>query len=270
MEALFPNGHVVKEKWVDKFLRFGLLSKGIVYCLIGILALMAAIGLSGENASQTEAVKLIYEQPFGKILLAIVALGLFGYVTLRFFQAFKDIDGKGNNAKGIFARIGYGISGLLYLALGIYAAKLVLQAQQGDGNSKQFIVAKVLGYSWGEWAVAIAGLIIVGSGIYQIYRAVSGKFMKKIGHVAGNLSKAIRRAGVTGYISRGIVLIIVGYLVFHAAMTHNPSQANGTEGAFHFIENTFGSLLLAVIAVGMIGYGVFMFVKAKYQHINVG
>jgi hypothetical protein len=269
MAELFQDVHGSRENWVEKFFRLGYISKGVVYCLIGVIALMAAIGLSGDEPSQTNVLMLIYEQPFGKIILAVLALGLFGYVMLRFYQAFKDIDHKGSDTKGIFSRIGYGISGLLYLALGVYAAKLVLSAQNNGGDSKQFIIAKALTYSWGQWVVGIVGLIIIGSGIYQIYRAVSGKFMKKIQLIRSNIENTVKKAGVTGYAARGVVLMIIGYLVFHAAITSNPSQAKGTEGAFAFIENNFGGVLFAVIAIGMLAYGVFMFVKAKYQRINV-
>jgi hypothetical protein len=258
-----------KEKWFERFFRFGLISKGVVYCLIGFLAVMAAVGLSRKEAGKAQALSTIYEQPFGQVLLGVIALGLFGYVLLRFAQAFRDIDNKGDDTKGIFSRIGYGISGLIYLALAGYAAKLVIDGQQGGSNSREFIVAKALTHEWGPSVVGIVGLIIIGSGIYQIYRGVSGRFMKKIQLIRMDIEKAVKRAGVFGYIARGIVLMIIGYLIFHAAITSNPSEAKGTEGAFVFIENKFGTLLMAVTAIGLIGYGIFMFVKAKYQRIQL-
>lgn len=258
-----------KEQWFQRFFRFGLIAKGVVYCLMGVLAFMAVAGLSQEKASKTQVLGFIYDQPFGVILLILVSVGLFGYATLRFFQAFKDIDNKGDDTGGVLSRTGYGISGLLYLSLAIYAAKLVWNGQESEGDSNQFIVAKALSYEWGKWVVSIAGLIIVGSGIYQIYRAVSGKFMKKIQLLRANIENYVRKAGVVGYLSRGIVLVIIGYLVLHAALTSNPGEAKGTEYAFAFIEYKFGSFLMAIIAVGLLGYGVFMFVKAKYQRITL-
>ena len=112
-EAFFKDEK--KEKWIENFARFGIVSKGVVYCLIGILTAMAAFGLQGKKAGKTDAFNLIYEQPFGKILLLIVACGLLGYVTWRFFQAFRDIDHKGNDAKAKVVRIGYAISAVIYL-----------------------------------------------------------------------------------------------------------------------------------------------------------
>jgi hypothetical protein len=270
MADVFPNTGISREKWVDRFLRFGLIAKGVVYCLVGMITLMASIGVRGDEVSKTDVLELIYEQPFGRLLLIIIAIGLFGYVTLRFFQAFKDIDGKGSDLKGIFSRIGYGVSGFLYLTLGLYAAKLILRMRQGDGESQRLFISKALAYPWGQWVIGIVGLVIVGNGIYQIYRAISGKFMKKIRVVKADFENTVRKAGITGYISRGVVLIIVGYLIFHAAITSNARQVQGgTDNAFEFIENIFGNFLLGVVAVGLVGYGLFMFVKAKYQRISI-
>jgi hypothetical protein len=258
-----------KEKWVERFVRFGLISKGVVYCLIGVIAFLAAGDLTREKASKREAFRFIYDQPYGQVLVAIIALGIFGFVVLRFFQSVKDIDNKGENTKGVFSRIGYAISGLVYLGLALYAAKLVLEGRTGDDGSHTFIVSRLLSRGWGPWAIGIAGLGIIANGIYQIYKALSGAFMKRVMVIRGELENLVKKAGVVGYFSRGIVLVIIGYLVLHAALTSNPNDAKGTEGAFAFIENTFGGVLMGVIALGLFGYGLFMFVKARFQRIEI-
>jgi hypothetical protein len=258
-----------KAKWFEKFFRFGLICKGIVYCITGILATLAAIGFGGSKASKSEIFKMIYEQPFGLILISIIAFGLFGYALLRFFQCFRDTEHKGKNAKGLASRIGYGISGGIYFGLGLYATKLAITGSGGSGESRQFMVSKVLGISGGEWIIGIIGLIIIGSGVHQIYRGISGKFMKKIELMRMDFSDAMKKAGIIGYISRGVMLLVIGYLLWHAGITSNPNDAKGTDGAFAFLENTFGSVLMMTIAIGLVGYGIFMFVKAKYQRINV-
>jgi hypothetical protein len=259
-----------KEKWFEKFTRFGLISKGIVYCLMGLLSVLAAFGLSRENGDKAEAFKVIYEQPFGKIILLAIGMGLLGFVMLRCFQAFKDIDNKGNDMKGIFNRIGYALSALLYLGLGAYAFKLVISGIGGsESDSRQFVVSKVLGYPGGEYMVGIAGLVVMGMGIYQIIRGVTGKFMKHIQLVRSNMKDFFKKAGTVGYISRGIVLVIIGYFLFHAALKSNSNEAQGTGAAFDFLQNNFGSVMMALVALGLIGYGIFTFVKAKYQKIDL-
>lgn len=259
-----------KENWFEKFARFGLVSKGIVYCLMGILSVLAAFGLSQENGDKAEAFKVIYGQPLGQVILVVIALGLLGYVMLRLFQAFKDIDNKGNDLKGIFDRIGYTLSAFLYLGIGAYALKLVFGSSGGgDGDSRQFVVSKVLEYPGGQYAVGIAAAITIGMGLYQIFRGVTGKFMKRIRLLRSNMKDVFKMTGTIGYISRGIVLGIIGYFLAHAAWRSNAKQAQGTGEAFSFLENEFGSVMMAIVALGMVGYGAFTFVKAKYQKIDL-
>jgi hypothetical protein len=258
-----------KEKWTERFARFGIISKGIVYCIIGMLTSMAALGIRGEKANKDDAFKLIYDQPFGKLLLILVAVGLFGYVTWRFFQSVYDIDSKGNDTKAKFVRIGYGFSALLYFAIGLYALKLALNGPGGSGgDSQQFIVAKILAYPAGEWIIGIAALLTIGNGIRQIYKALSGNFMKNIQLTESRHSELYKKAGIVGYFARGIVLLIIGYFFLRAALHHNANEAAGTKEAFAFLENTFGTLLMGLVAAGLVGYGVFMFVKGRYQKID--
>lgn len=259
-----------KGQWLQKFFRFGLISKGVVYCLLGLLTFMAAIGLSTDKASKRDAFTFIYQQPFGKVLLALVAVGLFGFVTLRLFQSFKDIGQHGNGAKGIITRIGYGISALLYSSLGLYALKILDRADDGEGgHTRQFIVGKVLQLEGGDLIIGLSALIVVISGGYQIYKGVSQKFMKRIKLSGSKFTEVFRKSGMIGYISRGIVLLIIGYFLFHAAIESNPGEVQDTDGAFTFLENKFGSLMMGLVALGLTGYGVFMFVKAKYESLTL-
>jgi hypothetical protein len=258
-----------KEKWTERFARFGIISKGIVYCLIGILTTMAAVGLRGEKASKDEAFKVIYEQPLGKILLLIIAFGLLGYVTWRFFQSVYDIDYKGTDAKAKFIRIGYGISAILYFGLAVYALKLSLSGIQGGDDSQQFFVSKILSYPAGDWIVGIAALLTIVNGFRQMYKGVSGNYMKNVQFMRARHSEIFRNAGVVGYFSKGLVLIIIGYFFLRAALYHNANEAIGTKGAFALLENAFGTVLMGLVALGLVGYGVFMFVKGRYQRIDI-
>jgi hypothetical protein len=259
-----------KEKWFEKFARFGLVSKGVVYCLMGILSVLAALGMSREKGDKAEAFEVIYAQPFGQVLLIIIGLGLLGYVMLRFFQAFKDIDNKGTDMKGILDRIGYTLSAFLYVGIGVYALRLIFSGSDGgEGDSRKFVVTKVLEYPGGQYVVGIAGLIVIGMGIYQIIRAITGKFAKRVNLIRSNMKDTFKAAGTIGYISRGIVLGIIGYFLLHAAWLSDPGEAQGTGAAFDFLQNKVGSVMMAVVALGLIGYGVFAFVKAKYQKIDL-
>jgi hypothetical protein len=261
-----------KERWIERFARFGIVSKGVVYCLIGVLAALPAIGIQGRQMNKSDAFRLIYDQPFGQVMLLLVALGMAGYVTWRLFQAIRDIDHKGKDTKAKFTRVGYAFSGFVYASLAFYAAKLALggpQGNSGGGSSRQFVVSKVLEFPAGEWLIGISAVLIFVQGIRQIYKGASGKFCKNVKLMGSQYSGIYKKTGVIGYISRGIVLLVIGYFFFRAALNGSEKEIQDTKGAFAFLENTFGSLLMILIAVGLVGYGVFMFVKGRYQKIDL-
>lgn len=263
-----PIPNIKKEKLLDRFLRFGLIAKGVVYCLFGIVAILAAFGLSRGKASKTEALKLIYEQPFGQVILVVILVGIGGYVTLRIFQSFKDIDRKGNTLKGILIRMGYGISALIYVGLGIFIVRLLMNdSSGGDSNAK--IISEIFSWSAGRTVVGMAACIMLVNGIRQIYKGTSKNFLKNVSLIKSNFEGIFKKTGVLGYVARGVVLVIIGYLFLHASITSNPHETKGSEQAFAFIENKFGTLLMGVVAFGLIAYGVFMFVKAKYQRLRI-
>ena len=130
-------------------------------------------------------------------------------------------------------------------------------------------MAKVLEQPFGQWLVGIAAALIIGKGIYQLYKAASGKFKNTIKEE--EMSKKERatfmRAGRVGYAARGIVLGILGYFLIQAALQSDASEAQGTEGAFNFLSTTGGPYLMAVVAIGLACYGVFMFFKSKYRYM---
>jgi hypothetical protein len=258
-----------KERWIENFARTGIFAKGIVYCLIGLLTSMAALGLSGKKMDKEEAFKLIYEQPFGKTLLICVAIGLLGYITWRLFQAIQDIDHEGKDSKAVFKRIGYGFSALIYLTMAIYAFKLALHGPSSGGGTEKSYITKLLDYPGGNWILGIAAVGIIIGGFRQIYKGYSQRFMKGVNFIRSEHAGQFKKAGIAGYISRGVVLVVIGYFFLRAGLHRNADEVKGTKGAFDFLENNFGSVLMGLVALGLFGYGVFMFVKGRYQKIDM-
>ena len=260
--------------WVKRFAKVGLTAKGIVYCLIGALAFMAAFELGGNGADdsgKTGAFRFVMEATYGQILLALIALGLLCYSIWRLISAIKDTEHKGTDAKGIAVRLRYAFSGLVYGSLAYYAAKLVMGNGGGSGDSRQTLAHELLQQPFGQWLVGIVAAGTAMAGIYQIYLGVSEKYRKSV-QKAGLHHKTeamLIRAGKAGFIARGIVWIIIGWLFLKAALNSNSQEAGGTSSAFQFLENSsYGSYLLGAVALGLICYGVFMFLRAKYQGIS--
>ena len=276
MEISIHNTHLPhpRPQWTESFARFGMAAKGVVYCLVGALAFMAAFEINGNSegdAGKTGVFQFILEQPYGKILLGIVALGLVSYTIWRFIQAFMDSEQKGADAKGIGKRIGYAFSGFIYGGLAFYAAQLVLgNGGGGGGDSRETLAGKLLEQPFGQWLVGIVAVGTMALGLHQIYKAISGKYLKNVqtGSVQPDIKNMLMKAGKVGYIARGIVWGIIGFLFLKAAMNSNAQEAGGSSSAFQFLEQSYGSILLGAIALGLICYGVFMFVRARYEVIN--
>ncbi len=260
-----------KDEAFKKIARVGMFAKGVVYVILGVLTAMYAFGSGGQKAGKSTTLEFVYQQPFGKILLGILAAGLICYVIWRFVQAFRDPEDKGDDKKGIASRIGYAASGVLYGVFAYEAIRMLLSSGSSGsgGDQKETIVAMLLGQPFGQILVGIVAVVFFGKAAYQIYRAVSGKFAKKIqdSELDHRVKDVLRKAGYVGYIARGIVISIIGYFFLRAAIESNPNEAGGTQQAFDFIQSssTFGTILLGVIAIGLACYGVFMFVKARYR-----
>lgn len=263
-------------QWVKRFAKLGLAAKGIVYCLVGMLAFMAAFEIGGRserNLNKQGVFRFILDQPFGRVLLALVAVGLVCYTLWRLTQAFLDTEHKGTDAKGIGRRVVYAFSGLVYGSLAYYSFQMILgkQGDQGGDRSSQTLVREILQKPFGQWLVGLIGLAIIGIGLYQIYRALSGKYLKNVqtSSIKTELKETIIRFGKIGYVARGVVWGLIGYLFIKAALRANANEAGGSNTAFAFLEEaSYGSFLLGAVALGLIGYGIFMFVRARYEVIN--
>ncbi|MDX5423574.1 MAG: DUF1206 domain-containing protein [Hymenobacteraceae bacterium] len=262
-------------KWVENFAKFGLAAKGLVYCLVGILAFMAAFELGGSSTQEADrggVFKLILEQPFGRWLLGIVAVGLACYTLWRFIQGFQDTESEGTDAKGIAKRARYIFSGLVYGALAYAAASLALGngSGGGGGDTRQTLVQELLQQPFGQWLVGILAVGTMLIGLYQIYYGWSEKYQKKVqsGGLKNDIEHTMIRAGKIGYVARGVVWLIIGYMFLQAALEANPQEAGGSAKAFQFLESSaYGSFLLGAVAIGLVCYGVFMFMRAKYQPV---
>lgn len=262
-------------KWVENFARFGLTAKGVVYCIIGVLAFMAAFEIEGKSTESTERSNIfrtIQELPAGNVLLGITAIGLLSYSIWRFIAAIKGTETKDSGAKAIGKRIRYAFSGLVYGGFAFLAARMVLGNSGGSGgDSRETLVAKLLQQPFGQWLVGILAAGTIIAGLYQIYYGYSEKYKKKVqsGGMKHEVEHQMIRAGKIGYMARGIVWVVIGYLFLQAALKSSSSQAGGSSEAFQLIENTsYGSFILGAVAIGLVFYGVFMFMRAKYQPIH--
>jgi hypothetical protein len=260
--------------WMRRFARFGYIAKGLVYGMVGVLAALAAFGPRGETTGTSGALQSISEMPFGEAALWMIGIGLTGYILWDFIKAIKDPENEGTDAKGLIKRTGYFISGLIYSNLAYGAIKLASNTGSAGGdNSEKTISAKLMEQPFGIWLVGIVGAIIIGYGVYELYSGAKEKFMSKFKTYEMNDKerKIARLSGKIGLISRGIVLSMVGFFFIRTAYTHNPNESKGLGGALtELASQPFGQFLLAIVAIGLILYGIYQIIRGRYQHMNFG
>lgn len=260
--------------WVRRLGRFGYMTKGIVYGMIGVLAALAAFGPGGETTGTSGALQSIAEMPFGEIALWIIGIGLVGYILWDFIKAIKDLDNVGTDAKGLIKRTGYFISGVIYANLAYVALKLASHSGSAGGdNAEKTISAKLMEQPFGIWLVGLIGVIIMGYGAYELYSGMKEKFMSefKTYEMTDPERNVARTAGKIGLISRGIVLGMVGFFFIRTAYTNNPDESKGLGGALtELASQPFGKFLLAIVAIGLILYGVYQIILGRYQRMNFG
>jgi hypothetical protein len=217
--------------------------------------------------------RTIYEQPFGKFLLIIIAIGLIAFALWSFIQAVFDTEDKGNDAKGILGRLGYAAVGISYGLLAVGSIQLVAGSGNGGNSSTataQDWTGRILHYPAGIFLVVLIGLITLGLTGYMFYRAYSANFKKKLAlqEMRGQIRKWGIYLGRFGYGAMGAVFCIVGLFLIIAAVQHNPNDAKGLDSALQvLLHQPFGPILLAIVALGLFSYGVYSFVEARYRHM---
>lgn len=274
-EAKHTARRAAANPWTTRYARFGYAAKGIVYGIIGALAAKAALGQGGATTDRNGAIQAIYQQPFGKFLLAAVAAGLFGYALWSWIQAALDTEGKGHNLKGIIERTGYAVVGISYAGLALAALQLVLH-RGGSGKSSdasaQDWTARLLHAPLGAALVVLVGLVVLGLALRQANYAYTASFQQRLDlHSLSTQARVgIVALGRWGMAALGVVFAVVGVFLIVAALRHDPHQAKGLGGALQALAaQPFGQLVLGLVAVGLIAYGAYSLVEARYRRMVV-
>jgi len=260
--------------WVERMARLGYGAKGIVYIVIGFLAFEAAFMGGGKTTNSQGALTAILQQPFGKFLLGMVGIGLAGYALWRFIDAALDSENNGSDAKGIAARIGSVMSGIAYGLLSFTAFQLITGTSRGNTGSTgtQDWTARLLAMPFGQAIVGLIGLVVIGMAIHQFVKGYKAQLDKKLklDEIPPKLRSWAVFSGRWGYMALGVVFAILGGFLVEAGLHSNPRQAKGIGSALDLLaEQPYGPLLLGIVAVGLISYGIFMLVKARYRRFSV-
>lgn len=261
-----------RSAWVEKAARAGYAAKGVIYALVGGLAIASVVGASGSGqvAGSQEAVQTIGQQSFGQLLLVLIGVGLLGYALWRFIQAYYDPENEAAEKGGTLKRVGYVASGVVHTSLAIAALQMAIGSGSRSGSEDSYL-AKLIGVDTiGPILAVLAGLSILGFAAYELYKGITASFgdeleTEEIPHEARSW---VVRIGRVGLIARGVVFILIGIGVTKAGLSASPTQTNSIGEALRDIgAETYGAILLVLVAGGLAAYGAYQVVLARYRRI---
>ena len=210
--------------------RAGLTARGIIYILIGWVAVLVALGRGSHEADQLGAPQLLAGKPYGSALLWLLGIGSAAHALWRLSEAAYGVAGDGTRAGPRMRSLARAV---IYAGLAYLTFQVISGTQRSQSRQQQDITARVMQHPGGRWLVGIAGLIIVIIGLVLVSEGLRRTFMKylRTSQMSQRTRRIIRRLGVIGTVARGLVVALVGILVINAAVTHSPAKSGGIDQA---------------------------------------
>jgi hypothetical protein len=248
--------------------RAGYAARGVLYAVIGVLAYRLAEGRPTEPASQRGVFLTIADQPFGRLLLVLTIVGLLGYSIWRLLQAAIGRTPEAGRHSALDRVAGLG-SGLAYGAFAVLAISL-LHDSTSDSPSPQELSQRFIEEPWGRAVVGIAGAVFVVMAAYQLVMGVTRRFCddSKVDEMGEVMRCLFILVGVVGLLSRGVVFGLIGFFALRGAIQLNGDDAVGVDGALsRLLERDHGDVALTVVAVGLVVFGAYSLLDARYRKI---
>jgi hypothetical protein len=250
--------------WTVPVMRVGYAGRGLTYLVVAGFSLWA-IWHGGEAQGTGSALAQLETTTGGRVLLALISLGLLAYAAWRLIAAFLDLDAHGSETKGVVARIGMAVSGLIHLGLAFAALSLLISAGGSEGESRiRDWVGTLMGWPGGRWIVGLAGLVIMGAGAKYVIEGWTAGYEKYL--AASRFTSRWRNALRIGDAAHGVAISVIGLLFLLAAWRADPSQAGGLAGAFDWLgSRAYGRTLVAALCLGLLGFALFCLVNARWR-----
>ena len=271
MSQVTQGASAGRSETARKVVLLGWAAKGVVYVALAYLVLQMAFGQASQDASTTGALRLIAQSAPGKIVLILVGVGLLAFAVGRILEvttlAGPQIDGKDKAKAAVLAA--------LYTSLALSAFSIVglagSSSSSGGGGSEKQGSAFLLGLPAGRWIVGLVGLAAIAYGAKQAYKGVQQEFLGTLrtGEMSSGMRSAVEKLGTAAYITKGAILALVGWFFLQSAITFNPDEAKGLDAALQEVAGqTWGQVVLTLVAIGLLAYGVFAFVEARYRRVG--
>lgn len=248
--------------------QFGLATRGLIYVLIGWLALQIALGHQSHQANQSGALAEIASKPTGEFLLWVVAFGFGAYALWRLVEAAFGLGPDGPDAG---PRAKAAVRGIVYASLCVTTFQFIAGSSKSQTQQQKGFTASLMKSTGGRWLVGFVGLIVIVVGVVMVVDGVKKKFEKELemNRMSATTRTVVSRLGMVGTIARGVVFAVAGILVVQAAVTYDPKKSTGLDGALRSLRDaTFGPVILGVIAIGLIAFGIFGFASARWARTS--
>lgn len=272
-ETVEKAEEVVRHPYVKKLARFGFYTKGVLYIVIGGLAILLVAGLrGGKIADPAGALAVIAQKPYGKILLIIFIIGAIGHGLWNILRGAADVDDAGTNWIGIIKRIIHIGIGIFYVGLALSAWSTLLSENISDANGQlpKTITTVLFAIPLGAVLVFIIGLSVIGVGFHECYAGISGKFQEhyRSWEIKGWHQALITILGALSFTARAVIFLLMGWFFISAAVDYDPNEAAGLDGALLALAQTsYGGIFLFATAVGLVAHGILAFYEAQYRRI---
>ncbi len=265
---------------VTKLARAGYAAQGVLYGTIGALAVLVAArsaGISDEASgrltSKRGALAEIGAQPFGKVLLVLMAAGLAGYAIWRFIQAAWNPEREAPpGAKGAAQRAGWLGVAVVHASLVVFALKAAFAGGGGEEDGARPLTARLMAWQpLGPVLVAAIGVGLFAYAAREVWCAWTAKLDRKLdlSELRPQTARWVVGLSRFGIAARGVVFSVMGIFLVASALTTNPREARGFGEALATLQGwTFGTVLLAAVALGLVAYGVYDVVEARFRRIR--
>jgi type IV secretory pathway VirB2 component (pilin) len=247
--------------------RAGLAARGVIYVLIGWVAILVALGKTTQQADQRGALQLLSGKPYGLVTLWLLCIGFAAYALWRLSEAAfgvtVDGHGAGPRLKSLARAVVYG-------SLAVTTFSVINGAKRSQSGQQQDWTAKVMSHPGGRWAVGIAGAVIVVVGVILVFDGVKRKFVKylRTAEMSPGTRRVVVRLGMIGTVARGLVFALTGALVIDAAVTYQAAKAGGLDTALKTLrDQPFGVFALIIAAVGLIVFGAYGLCEARWRKV---
>jgi hypothetical protein len=247
--------------------RAGLTARGVIYLLIGWVALLVALGHSSQEADQQGALQLLAGKPYGLVSLWLLGIGFAAYALWRLSEAAFGVTGEKDGAGPRLISL---VRTVIYAGFAYLTFTVISGTQHSQTRQQQDITGTAMRHTEGRWLVGIIGLIVVVIGVILISQGARRKFMKYLqtSQMSPRTRRVVEVLGMIGTIARGLVFALAGVLVIDAAITHKASESGGIDKALLTLRNQpFGEFLMILAALGLAVFGIYGLCEARWRKV---